>query len=150
MVYLDSAEIRKVLLANRRWGDSASSRIRPGFLGCESHRDLIELARDSSAAHRLACRVNTQVLLDKGTTCQLIPELLWLDGDTIRTWYQLYQEDGIEGLTSFGHEGCSGRLRMEQQEKLTAWIGAMPPRSAIRSVRGLRLNTAPNTRPGRT
>ena len=24
--------------------------------------------------------------------------MLFLDDDTIRTWYQLYQEDGIEGL----------------------------------------------------
>ncbi len=28
--------------------------IRPGFLDSESRRDLIELARDGSAAHRLA------------------------------------------------------------------------------------------------
>jgi hypothetical protein len=40
--------------------------IRPGFLDSESRLDLIELARDGSAAHRLARRANALVLLDKG------------------------------------------------------------------------------------
>ena len=79
--------------------------IRPGFLDSESRRDLIELARDGSAEHRLARRANALLLLDQGMSCQSIAEVLFLDGDTVRTWYHLYQEDGIEGLASFGHEG---------------------------------------------
>src|ERR1039457_1607625 len=90
--------------------------IRPDFLDSESRRDLIELARDGSAAHRLARRANALVLLDKGMSCQSIAEVLLLDGDTIpSSWYQLYQEDGIEGLARFGHEGGSCRLTVEQQ-----------------------------------
>ena len=103
--------------------------IRPGFLDSESRSDLIELARDGSAAHRLARRANALVLLDKGMSCHSIAEVLLLDGDTIRTWYQLYQEDGIEGLASFGHEGSSCRLTVEQQDQLKAWIAATLPRS---------------------
>ena len=61
-----------------------------GFLDAESRKDLTELARDGSAAHRLARRANALVLLDD---------------DTIRTWYRLCEEDGIEGLASFGYEG---------------------------------------------
>jgi hypothetical protein len=38
--------------------------IRPDFLDNESRRDLIELARDGSAAHRLARHANALVLLD--------------------------------------------------------------------------------------
>ena len=72
--------------------------IRRGFLDSESRRDLIELARDGSAAHRLARRANALVLLDKGMSCQSLREVLLLDNDTIRSWYQLYQEDGIEEL----------------------------------------------------
>ena len=60
--------------------------IRPGFLGSESRRDLIELARDGSAAHRLARCANALVLLDKGMSCQSIGEVLLLDGDTIRSF----------------------------------------------------------------
>src|SRR5664279_3725013 len=103
--------------------------IRRGFLDSESRRDLIELARDGSAAHRLARRANALVLLDKGMSCQSIAEVLLLDGDTIRAWYQLYQEDGIEGLASFGHEGGTCRLTVEQQDKLKVWIGQTLPRS---------------------
>src|SRR5271157_4260110 len=96
--------------------------IRPGFLDSESRRDLIELARDGSAEHRLARRANALALLDNGLSCQAIAEVLLLDDDTIRLWYQLYQEDGIQGLTSFGHEGGTCRLTVAQQDKLKAWI----------------------------
>jgi len=46
--------------------------IRPGFLDSESRLDLIELARDGSAAHRLARRANARVLLDDGMSCEAI------------------------------------------------------------------------------
>ena len=57
----------------------------PGFLDSDLRRDLIELARDGSAAHRLARRANALVLLDKGMSCQSVAEVLLLDGDTIRS-----------------------------------------------------------------
>jgi len=103
--------------------------IRPGFLDSESRRDLIDLARDGCVEHRLARRANALVLLDNGLSCQAIAEVLLLDDDTIRLWYQLYQDDGIEGLASFGHEGGSCRLTVEQQDKLKAWIAETLPRT---------------------
>src|ERR1700723_4171892 len=96
--------------------------IRRGFLDPESRRDLIELARDGSAAHRLARRANALVLLDDGMSCEAIAKVLLLDDDTIRTWYRLYEEDGIEGLAGFGSEGGACRLGEEQQDKVKAWI----------------------------
>ena len=110
--------------------------IRAGFLDSESRRDLIELARDDSAAHRLARRANALVLLDKGMSCQSVAEVLLLDNDTIRTWYQLYQEDGIEGLASFGHEGAACRLTAQQQDMLKAWIAEALPRTTSVIVTG--------------
>ncbi len=103
--------------------------IRPGFLDAESRRDLIELARDGSASHRLARRANALVLLDEGMSCAAIARVLLIDDDTIRTWYRLYQEDGIEGLAGFGHEGGICQLTAEQQDNLKAWITATLPRS---------------------
>ena len=103
--------------------------IRPGFLDSESRRDLIELARDGSIAHRLARRANALVLLDDGMSCAVVAKVLFLDNDTIRTWYQLYQEDGIDGLASFNHEGGSCQLTVEQQDKLKAWIAETLPRT---------------------
>src|SRR4029077_14225837 len=115
-------------LANGRWGDSASPMISPGFLDSESRHDLIELARDGSAEHRLARRANALLLLDRGMSCPSIAAVLFLDGDTVRTWYHLYQQDGIDGLASFGHEGGSCRLTVEQQDRLKAWIAETLPR----------------------
>jgi len=43
--------------------------IRAGFLDPESRKDLTELARDGSVAHRLARRANALVLLDQGMSC---------------------------------------------------------------------------------
>jgi transposase len=103
--------------------------IRGGFLDSESRRDLIELARDGSAAHRRARRANALVLLDDGMTCEAVAKVLLLDDDTVRSWYRLYQEDGIEGLAGFGYEGGACRLSEEQQDRLKAWIGETLPRS---------------------
>ncbi len=103
--------------------------IRPGFLDPESRRDLIDLARDGSVAHRLARRANALVLLDDGMSCAAVAKVLFLDNDTICTWRQLYQEDGIDGLAGFGHEGGICRLTADQQNKLKAWIGETLPRT---------------------
>ena len=94
--------------------------IRPGFLDTASRQDLIELARDGSAAHRLARRANALVLLDDGMSCAAVAKVLLLDDDTIRTWHRLYEEEGIEGLASFGYEGSACRLSEVQQERLKA------------------------------
>ena len=103
--------------------------IRPGFLDIESRQNLIELARDGSAAHRLARRANALVLLDDGMSCEAIAKVLLLDDDTIRTWYRLYEEDGIEGLTNFSYEGSACQLSGEQQEKLKAGVATALPRT---------------------
>ena len=97
----------KTPLAKRRDPDSTERMIRPGFLDIESRQNLIELARDGLAAHRLARRANALVLLDDGMSCEAIAKVLLLDDDTIRTWYRLYEEDGIEGLTNFSYEGSA-------------------------------------------
>lgn len=103
--------------------------IRGGFLDPASRKDLIELARDGMVPHRLARRANALVLLDNGMSCQKVAGVLLLDDDTVRAWYQLYQEDGIEGLAGFGHEGSACRLSEAQQSSLKAWITETLPRS---------------------
>ena len=56
--------------------------IRSGFLDSESRRDLIDLARDGSIAHRLGRRANALVLLDGGMSCAAVAKVLFLDDDT--------------------------------------------------------------------
>ena len=75
--------------------------IRGGFLSAEDRRHLIALARDGSAASRLTRRANALVLLDDGWSCQEVAAALLLNDDTIRGWHKLFEQRGIEGLTSF-------------------------------------------------
>jgi hypothetical protein len=43
-------------------------------------------------------------LLDQDLSCADVAQVLLPDGDTVRTWNRLYEEDGIEGLANFGYE----------------------------------------------
>jgi hypothetical protein len=63
-------------------------------------QDLIELARGRSVVRRLGRRANALVLLDDGMSREAIAKVLLLDDDTICTRHRLYEEDGIDGLTS--------------------------------------------------
>jgi len=103
--------------------------IRAGFLSTEDRADLIALARDGSAAHRLARRANALVLLDAGWNCQKVAGALLLDDDTIRMWHNLFVEDGIEGLARFEAGGSAGFLSAAQEDALKVFVSATLPRS---------------------
>ncbi len=51
------------------------------------------------------------LLLDDGMSfCEAIAKVLFVDDDTIRDWCRRgHQEDGLEGLTIFDHEGGAVR-----------------------------------------
>jgi len=103
--------------------------IRAGFLSPEDRSDLIDLARDGSAAHRLSRRANALVLLDDGMSCEAVAKVLLLDDDTVRRWHGLFLEEGLEGLTRFDVGGRDGFLSMEQETALKAWVTASLPRN---------------------
>ena len=103
--------------------------IRAGFLSSVDRADLIALARDGSAAHRLARRANALVLLDSGWSCEKVAGALLLDDDTIRRWHGLFIADGVEGLARFEAGGSACQMSGEQQERLKAWVAAALPRS---------------------
>jgi transposase len=52
-----------------------------------------------------------------------------LDDDTIRGWRKLFEERGIEGLTSFDVGGSASFLSGAQEDELKAWIAATLPRT---------------------
>lgn len=103
--------------------------IRARFLSSVDRADLIALAKDGSAAHRLARRANALLLLDDGWSCAKIAGALYLDDATIRAWHQLFVDGGVEGLACFESGGSACQLNAEQCEKLKAWVGASLPRS---------------------
>ena len=103
--------------------------IRAGYLSPEDRAELIALARDGSAAHRLARRANALVLLDDGWSCDRVAAALFVDDETVRRWHRLFVEDGLEGLTRFDGGGSCPRLAEDQEAKLKSWIAATLPRS---------------------
>src|ERR1035437_1426157 len=103
--------------------------IRAHFLSPDDRADLIALARNGSAAHRLARRANALVLLDDGWSCENVARALLLDDDTIRGWHGLFVAEGLEGLARFEAGGSACQGSSEQQEKLKAWVAAALPRT---------------------
>src|ERR1017187_7727289 len=109
-------------LAMGRFWDSSWGMICAGFLSPVDRADLTALARDGSAAHRLARRANALVLLDSGWSCEKVAGALLLDDDTIRRWHGLFIEDGLEGLTRFeaGGSACGSRRRCRARRARSA------------------------------
>ena len=103
--------------------------IRGGFLSAEDRKHLIALARDGLAASRLTRRANALVLLDDGWSCQEVAAAFLLNDDTIRGWHKLFEQRGIEGLTSFDVGGSASFLSAVQEEALKAFVATTLPRS---------------------
>ena len=103
--------------------------IRGGFLSTKDRQTLIGIARNGLAEHRVARRANAIVLLDQGWSCERVAAALLLDDDTVRAWRRAYEQGGVEGLKTFGHEGSSSHLTHEQEIALSEWIDAHCPRS---------------------
>jgi hypothetical protein len=66
-----------------------------------------------------------------------VAHALLLDDDTIRGWRKLFEQRGIEGLTSFDVGGSASYLTAKQEIDLTAWAGAALPRSTRQIGTGL-------------
>ena len=116
-------------LAFSDWVDSDARMIHSGFLAKEDREKPIAMTRDGSLAHRFARRANALVLLDDGWSCQQVGHAFLLDDDTIRGWRKLFEHRGIEGLASFDVGGSASYPSVKQEDDLTAWVGAVPPRA---------------------
>src|SRR6201981_2213781 len=92
--------------------------IRGGFLDPGTRQELIALVRDGKAETRLTRRANALLLLDDGLSCEAVAKVLYLDDDTVRYWYKLYQEKGLNWLADFGYKGRACGLTASQQEAL--------------------------------
>ena len=103
--------------------------IRGGFLSAEERKDLVSLARDGLAEHRVARRANAILLLDDGWSCERVAKALYLDDDTVRGWGKLYEERGIAGLEQFEAGGSSSRLSADQEKELKEYVARTLPRS---------------------
>ena len=103
--------------------------IRGGFLSAEDRGKLVALAREGSAPARVTRRANALVLLDGGWSAQEVADALLMDDDTIRGWHKLFEQRGIEGLTSFDVGGSTSFLSAAQEDALKAFVATTLPRS---------------------
>ena len=103
--------------------------IRGGFLDQTIRADLITLVRNGKAETRLTRRANALLLLDDGMSCQEIAKVLYLDDDTIRYWYELYNEKGLIWLADFGYKGRACELTAAQQDALKSWVAQSLPQT---------------------
>lgn len=103
--------------------------IRPGYLSAEEREELVLLARDGSAAHRVARRANALVLLNDGWSCDAVAKALFVDDDTVRGWCKLYEEQGLTGLVVFHQGGSESFMTLAQETELKAWVRETAPRS---------------------
>ena len=62
-------------------------------------------------------------------SCQQIARVLLFDDDTIRGWYELFEQSGLEGPTRFDMSGSFGKLSAGQAEALKIWVSTTLPRS---------------------
>ncbi len=76
-----------------------------------------------SEMHGVARRANTILLLDDGLSCAKVAEVLYLDDDTVRTWFKRYQAGGRDEMTVFDWKGRSGDLSRERMAELSARLG---------------------------
>jgi transposase len=103
--------------------------IRPEFLSAAERKELVSLARNGSASHRVARRANAIVLLNDGWSCDQVAKALLLDDDTVRGWFKSYNEHGLKAITTFRHGGSESCLTQAQELELIAWVRADFPSS---------------------
>jgi len=68
--------------------------LRGGFPSAKERTALQAVMRHPSEIHGVARRANAILLLDDGLSCADVAKVLYLDDDTVRTWFKRYQAGG--------------------------------------------------------
>ena len=102
---------------------------RGGFLDPAIQPTLSRWCEMGRPRNRLTRRANALLLLDDGMSCEAIAKVLYLDDDTIRYWYKLYGEKGLNWLADFGYKGRACELTVAQQDALKNWVSQTLPRT---------------------
>ena len=98
--------------------------IKSRFLSREERRELKSIVRCPSEDHGIARRCNALLLLDDGWSCQKASKALYVDDDTIRSWYKKYAEGGFDLMASFDYKGGFSKLAACEEELLVSWLDA--------------------------
>jgi hypothetical protein len=85
-------------------------RIHPKLLSSSELAALMSWVRSHREDLGITRRANAILLLDDGESCAPIAKFLYLDNDTIRSWYRAYQEGGWDALSTDGCKGGQSRM----------------------------------------
>ena len=86
------------------------------------------------------------MLLDDGWGLSRSRGAFLLNDDTIRGWHKLFEQRGIEGLTSFDVGGSASFLSAVQEDALKALVGRRCRARRARSAPGSSRNLASFTK----
>jgi len=92
------------------------------FLTPRQRSELRDILCHQREEYGVARRANAILLLDDGESCEEIAKFLYLDDDTIRSWYKQYVSAGLDALFSFGWKGGKGFLSREQEGELSDYL----------------------------
>ena|SRR3970040_82089 len=67
-------------------------------------------------------RIKAILLLNRGYSYQQTAEILLMDEDSIRRWYQEYKTGGLKNLLQARYQGGEPKLSMEAQKELTDYL----------------------------
>ena len=113
-----------------------------GFLSNTEETEL-KMLHKKCKERRMADRIKTLLSLNKGISYEQLSEILLLDDSTLRSYYELYVSQGIQGLLQLHYKGGSGYLNSEQLKnldthlQLRTYLRAIEVREYIRQTFGI-------------
>jgi transposase len=85
-------------------------------------RSEIQKSRRQASDKRIFSRLCALLWLDEGISQTQVAPLLGVTPRQVRKWVRLYQNQGLDGLTTLHSQGDPGRLRRSQVERLKAEV----------------------------
>jgi transposase len=94
------------------------------FLSKKQRDELEGIIRQPSETYGIGRRCNAILLLDDSWSCEQVAKALYIDDDTVRSWYGQYQVGGFEMLEKFDWKGGQPRLENTQENELSNFLDA--------------------------
>ena len=86
-----------------------------GFLSNTEETEL-KMLHKRCKERRMADRIKTLLSLNKGISYEQLSEILLIDDSTLRSYYELYVSQGIQGLLQLHYKGGSSYLNIRTRK----------------------------------
>ena len=106
----------------------------------------LKIAHKKIKTKRDADKIKTICLLNKKFSYQQIAEILLLDDQTIRRYFNIYKEKGLTKLLQNNFQGCQCKLSKNQIEKLITHLEQNTYQTALDIANIFSKNIKLNTR----